>query len=177
MYVSFPPGRGSTLPAPSSLQDLTPGVKKEAVDEEGKRQGGGGGGGSESLATHKAGELEALAIDIQELKNSIFHLNRSNNELREALKETPDDSDFKAAIVENVDVIASRLEKLKELQRLYNEMSGLSAAAGSASLGSLPASQQQAESTASVLATTAATPVVPSASSVGEMDASGGLML
>ena len=105
MYVSFPPGRGSTLPPPSSPSDPTPAAAAA---------------GTASLAAHHAGELEAVALDIDELSRAVFHLTRSNTELRAALVDTPGDPDFEAAIVENVDVIAAKLSKLAELKSSAN---------------------------------------------------------
>ena len=116
MYVSFPPGRGSTLPPPSSPADLTPAAARDPA-------GGGGDGAAAaaSVAANRAGELEIIAMDIEEMSRAVFHLTRSNNELREALVETPGDPDFEAAIIENVSV-AAKLAKIAELKKIYNAM-------------------------------------------------------
>lgn len=42
--------------------------------------------------------LAALIFSVLELENAMKHLRRSNEELREALAETPDDQDFIDAI-------------------------------------------------------------------------------
>ena len=42
--------------------------------------------------------LEVLAADIAEMENQIFHLNRSNKELREFLEKEPDEKEYQSAI-------------------------------------------------------------------------------
>eukprot|EP00798_Chlamydomonas_sp_ICE-L_P032324 gene32324-16896_t len=57
-----------------------------------------------------------LEIEISRLENSVVHLRRSNAELKEARSEDPD-PELKAAIEENIVLIAkqaARIEKLKK---------------------------------------------------------------
>ena len=74
-----------------------------------------------ALATDDAGtggsDLSALLLDAKlgELCTSIRALARSNDELREALKEHPGDRDFIAAIHENEEIIIKRREMAAEL--------------------------------------------------------------
>jgi len=64
-------------------------------------------------------DLSALILDAKlgELCSSIRALARSNDELREALKEQPDDLDFITAIHENEEIIVKRREAAAELVR------------------------------------------------------------
>lgn len=54
---------------------------------------------------------------IDEETHKLFHLNRSQNELKQALEETPDDADFRQAITENEAIIVDKEAKIIELQR------------------------------------------------------------
>ena len=62
-------------------------------------------------------DLSALLLDAKlgELCTSIRALARSNDELREALKEQPGDRDFIVAIYENEEIIVKRREAAAEL--------------------------------------------------------------
>ena len=62
-------------------------------------------------------DLSALLLDakLAELCTSIRALSRSNDELREALKEQPGDRDFIVAIHENEEIIIKRRETAAEL--------------------------------------------------------------
>ena len=160
MYISFPPGRGSTLPPPSSPADRTPGVPQGAARAAGVAAGVAAGG------TPHAGELEAAAVEIDELSRAVLHLTRSNEELRAALAETPGDPDFEAAIVENVDVIAAKLAKLAELKKVYSAMLGGAGGAG----GAAPEEAEDAAEEAAAAGTHMNT-------AHDGLDAAGGLML
>ena len=59
---------------------------------------------------------------MQTLEKAVFHLTRSNNELRAALEETPGDADFRDAISENVDVIAKKLARLQLCKEEYTAL-------------------------------------------------------
>ena len=166
MYVSFPPGRGSTLPPPSSPSDPTPAAAAPAA-------------GTASLAAHHAGELEAVALDIDELSRAVFHLTRSNTELRAALVDTPGDPDFEAAIVENVDVIAAKLSKLAELKKVYNAMlaSAGGAAVASVGVGAAAAAASSAAPESKMAGVTAPGVTAPVETGTNGLDADGGLLL
>ena len=64
-------------------------------------------------------ELRAL---IDEVENQVFHLNRSQIELEEALTCDPNDQDFKEAVAENRVIISRKAEKValmnEELRRV-----------------------------------------------------------
>ena len=60
--------------------------------------------------------LEILQIEVDELKNSIHHLERSNRELLEA---DPDDADYKLARRENADLIRRKQQRIDDI---YAEM-------------------------------------------------------
>mmetsp|Transcript_2141 Transcript_2141/g.6194 ORF Transcript_2141/g.6194 Transcript_2141/m.6194 type:complete len:148 (-) Transcript_2141:25-468(-) len=66
-----------------------------------------------------AGDLSALLLDAKlgEICTSIRALARSNDELREALKEHPGDRDFIIAMHENEEIIVKRREMAAELVR------------------------------------------------------------
>ena len=170
MYVSFPPGRGSTLPPPSSPADLTPAAARDPA-----KGGGDGAAAAASLAANRAGELEIIAMDIEEMSRAVFHLTRSNNELREALVETPGDPDFEAAIIENVDVIAAKLAKIAELKKIYNAMQ---AAMGGATAAANPSASAEAKASEGDVPD-ASTPAAPdeAAPAASGVDAAGGLLL
>lgn len=61
-------------------------------------------------------ERGALAAEVHRLENSVSHLLRSNEELRHALLESPDDADFKTALQENDGVILKYRAKIEELE-------------------------------------------------------------
>mmetsp|Transcript_15869 Transcript_15869/g.34482 ORF Transcript_15869/g.34482 Transcript_15869/m.34482 type:complete len:155 (+) Transcript_15869:73-537(+) len=73
-------------------------------------------GGAAGVAAG-VGDLSSLLLDakLAELINSIRALARSNDELRDALKEHPDDRDFIIAIQENEEIIVKRREAAAEL--------------------------------------------------------------
>ena len=76
------------------------------------------------LTTNLHVNLEVLAADIKELENQIYHLNRSNTELREFLEREPEEKEYQSAIFENVTVIAKKLEKLAKLKQLQDKIMG-----------------------------------------------------
>ncbi|CAG8438481.1 986_t:CDS:2 [Funneliformis caledonium] len=61
---------------------------------------------------------ESLIYEKQRLENSIFHLNRSNEDMKEF---DENDKDFQLAIKENEDLIARHREKIKIIQDLLKE--------------------------------------------------------
>ena len=77
-----------------------------------------------SLEEGAAHTLAILQFEIAELEKSIFHLHRSNEELRQALKEAPGDEDFQSAISGNTHVLAKKLALLTERKALLAEMCG-----------------------------------------------------
>tara|TARA_B110000211_G_C13545902_1_gene321436 strand:- start:2 stop:421 length:420 start_codon:yes stop_codon:yes gene_type:complete len=103
MYVSFPTGH-SNAPLPGSdaatsddFSHLTPNLHVN---------------------------LEVLAADIAELENQIFHLNRSNKELREFLEKEPDEKEYQSAIFENVNVLEKKLVQLSKMKELQTKIMG-----------------------------------------------------
>ena len=78
-------------------------------------------GASDAATGTAAGatDLSALLLDAKlgEIATSIRALARSNDELREALKEHPGDRDFIVAIHENEEIIVKRREMAAELVR------------------------------------------------------------
>ena len=97
MEFTLPASRGAA-PIPSSDNDTTPPAAA----------------GRASLLVDRAATLAALGHEMQTLEKAVFHLTRSNNELRAALEEEEEsDSEnkviFQQAISENVDVIAKKL--------------------------------------------------------------------
>jgi len=62
--------------------------------------------------------VESLIYEKQRLENSIFHLNRSNEDMKEF---DENDKDFQLAIKENEDLIARHREKIKIIQDLLKE--------------------------------------------------------
>ncbi|RIA98108.1 hypothetical protein C1645_813157 [Glomus cerebriforme] len=62
--------------------------------------------------------VESLIYEKQRLENSIFHLNRSNEDMKEF---DENDKDFQLAIKENEDLIVRHREKIKVIQDLLKE--------------------------------------------------------
>ena len=60
--------------------------------------------------------LLLVRATIDELASQVQHLERSQDELREALKETPDDEDFLLALRENDEVICTKNDRIAELE-------------------------------------------------------------
>jgi hypothetical protein len=77
-----------------------------------------------SNSIHDEDNKEAYEIRmlIDENLHQIRHLERSQNELREALKETPDDADFIIAVAENDKIIAAKKHKVVELREILRHM-------------------------------------------------------
>lgn len=107
MYVSFPKGH-SNAPLPGS-------------DTESSAD-------TSHLTPNLHVNLEVLAADIDEMENMIFHLNRSNTELREFLLEEPEEKEYQKAIHENVNVLAKKLEQLAKLKQLQTKIMTASSA-------------------------------------------------
>jgi len=65
------------------------------------------------------GQESALSLQLQidEIKNSIFHLERSNKELEDVLAEDPGDVDFMEAIAENLIVVDRKRAQVAALQK------------------------------------------------------------
>lgn len=73
------------------------------------------------MATDQAFDLRH---QLKQLETSLAHLERSNAELEEALKESPGDRDFRDAIDENKVVIAKRKAQIVERRALLTELEG-----------------------------------------------------
>ena len=68
----------------------------------------------------EAAGLLLLRATIEELSSQIQHLEHSQTELQDALKETPDDEDFLLAFRENEEVIRMKKDRIGGLQeQLY----------------------------------------------------------
>ncbi len=64
--------------------------------------------------------LLILRATIEELSRQVQHLEQSQIELQDALKETPDDEDFLLALQENEEVIRTKKDRIVELhEQLY----------------------------------------------------------
>ena len=111
MYVSFPSGRSS-----SAAQD--PGETTAAVTAAVTAPPVS----LDHLTPNLVVNLEVLAADITEMEQQIFHLNRSNNELRVFLEQDPSEKEYQAAIFENVNVLAKKLEELNVLKALQSKI-------------------------------------------------------
>ncbi|KAI0832375.1 hypothetical protein BC628DRAFT_1309963 [Trametes gibbosa] len=71
-------------------------------------------------------EARLLAVpiiteEISRLQNSLSHLQRTQDELREALATSPGDTDLKQAFTENEDVIGSQKERITMLRMVLDE--------------------------------------------------------
>ena len=76
-----------------------------------------------SLTGNNIQALELLELEMKQLSNAINHLKRSNEELKEALTDCPDDEDFVQAIKENEGAIRWREERVNEIE---NELKNVS---------------------------------------------------
>ena len=76
-----------------------------------------------SLTGNNIQALELLELEMKQLSNAINHLKRSNEELKEALTDCPDDEDFVQAIKENEGAIRWREERVTEIE---NELKNVS---------------------------------------------------
>ena len=65
-----------------------------------------------------------MQADIDELNNSTKHLLRSNDELRAALEDEPDDRDFLDAVAENELVVQKNRQQVAELERKLEALTG-----------------------------------------------------
>ncbi|RYH28495.1 hypothetical protein EON65_11935 [archaeon] len=59
---------------------------------------------------------------ITELNHQVFHLERSQKELEEALEEDPEDRDFKFAFFENIETIGLKKESLVKLENRLKDI-------------------------------------------------------
>eukprot|EP01039_Chlorochromonas_danica_P009944 gene9944-10994_t len=59
---------------------------------------------------------------IREYQHHIFHLERSQGELKAALEEDPEDRDFMFAYLENQETIALKKESIKKLEEKLEEV-------------------------------------------------------
>lgn len=60
-----------------------------------------------------------LLIEIKELKNAVFHLQRSNREIKE-FDPNLTDNDFKLAILENEKIIIAKKKRIEYLESLIH---------------------------------------------------------
>eukprot|EP01124_Arcella_intermedia_P018119 TRINITY_DN25086_c0_g1_i1.p1 TRINITY_DN25086_c0_g1~~TRINITY_DN25086_c0_g1_i1.p1 ORF type:complete len:120 (-),score=36.54 TRINITY_DN25086_c0_g1_i1:24-383(-) len=75
-----------------------------------------------SVLNDPANQLLVIDADINELKNQIFHLKRSNDEMLEELRESGEDPVYREAIVENLKLIVKKKEKIARLEELRQEL-------------------------------------------------------
>ena len=64
-----------------------------------------------------AESAEVLGIELSRLQNSVAHLERSNDELREALERDGEDEEYRAAVSENEEVLVRLRLRIEELRR------------------------------------------------------------
>lgn len=79
-----------------------------------------------------------LKTEIDAVRNSLQHLERSNAELRKAIEENGPDPDFRQAINENIVVIAKRRARLEALEEELRKMTGGDVTSGVATAASQP---------------------------------------
>ena len=108
MYVSFPNGRTSVSTAQDPVETTIP-AESSSVS-------------LDHLTPNLHVNLEVLAADITEMEKQIFHLNRSNNELRLFLEEDPTEKEYQAAIFENINFLAKKLDELNVLKALQSKI-------------------------------------------------------
>jgi hypothetical protein len=84
-----------------------------------------------------------LRHQMAELENSIAHLQRSNSEMEQVLKEEGPDPELRTAIGENIVAIARRKAILEDLQKQFP---GASAGAGVGGAASMPTAVATEES-------------------------------
>jgi hypothetical protein len=65
-----------------------------------------------------------LQEELNELLNSITHLERSNSELREALTSDPDDTDFLQAVQENEAILFKKQKRAEDLDKAIFQITG-----------------------------------------------------
>ena len=64
-----------------------------------------------------AESAEILGIELSRLQNSVAHLERSNDELREALERDGEDEEYSVAIRENEEVLVRLRLQIEELRK------------------------------------------------------------
>ena len=89
MYISFPSGSQPAINNSNTSTAPEPGsdINSQSLD---------------ALTPNLHVNLEVLAADISDIEHSVHHLTRSNNELRQALEEDPDEKEYQKAIYENM---------------------------------------------------------------------------
>jgi hypothetical protein len=81
----------------------------------------------DSISNHDdaiGGDALILQEELNELLNSITHLERSNSELREALSSDPDDADFLQAVRENEEVLLKKQKRAEKLDEAIFQITG-----------------------------------------------------
>eukprot|EP00953_Heterococcus_sp_UTEX-ZZ885_P004363 2861-Heterococcus_DN1.PRE.6 len=71
-----------------------------------------------------SGDALILQEELNELLNSITHLERSNSELREALTSDPNDADFLQAVQENEGVLLKKQKRAEKLDEAILQITG-----------------------------------------------------
>ncbi|KAI0650769.1 hypothetical protein C8Q79DRAFT_945115 [Trametes meyenii] len=66
-------------------------------------------------------EVPIITEEISRLQNSLAHLERTQEVLREALSDSPDDADLSQALGENENVIGSQRERISMLRMVLVE--------------------------------------------------------
>ena len=79
-----------------------------------RQRGTGGPGMATALGAESA---EILGIELSRLQNSVAHLERSNDELREALERDGEDEEYSVAIRENEEVLVRLRLQIEELRK------------------------------------------------------------
>lgn len=68
-------------------------------------------------------DIAVLRIEIDELKNSIQHLERSNRELKQLLQTEPD-SEYRVAVGENIMTLAKKRARVSALEEQLQHLTG-----------------------------------------------------
>ncbi|KXZ47008.1 hypothetical protein GPECTOR_39g502 [Gonium pectorale] len=117
-----------------------------------------------------------LKKDIDELKNSILHLERSNQELKEALAAGPD-PEFRMAIGENIATLAKKKARLAALEEELRRLTGEEYTSEPVAVGvdeGAPAGGRGADATAAFPSTTTPTGAAAAAAAPAASRARGG---
>lgn len=74
------------------------------------------------MALQVSSQILLIRSEIDEMLNQLKHLERSQNELREAILRDGDDEEFRLALIENEQVIQNKNEKLSKLKEKLGQI-------------------------------------------------------
>jgi len=69
----------------------------------------------------EASDSSPSLVELRRELHSITHLERSQEELRAALGESPDDADYAEALAENEGVLTRKWQRVAELKQRYED--------------------------------------------------------